>query len=255
MIQKADNKGFTLVEAMIVAAIIMLLMGFAWKFYFGGRETMRHTVSQSQVQQDTRIFLDQLEVEMGSCYTFSEIDADASSFSFYSFVYARTPLDQVLYNSTGKPRLTSSESDAGLKVVKYQYTWDASGKVTKTRTPGWLLFLKEPMEFREGNPDHFIAAYSKMEKVVLRNIVEFSVRGYKQRREPTAPTGILTESVSKEDSEDAIFIILRIHTKKDESANRRDEELDIVTKFFSQTKIAEVANPDYFCTTDREGRF
>ena len=118
MKQKADNKGFTLVEAMIVAVILTMLLGFAWKFYFGGRETMRHTVAQSQVQADTRIFLDQLEVEMGSCYAFKEIDNENKKFSFYSFAFVRTPLDEVLYDRSGKPHSTGSDSDARIKAVK-----------------------------------------------------------------------------------------------------------------------------------------
>jgi Tfp pilus assembly protein PilE len=254
MMQTADKKGFTLVEAVIVAVILTLLMGFAWKFYFGGRETMRHTVSQSQVQADTRIFLDYLETEMGSCYCFNEIDTEAKSFSFYSFAFVRTPLDEVLYDAAGNPRSTGNDSDAKIKVVKYEYSW-ADNKVTKKRAPGWLLFLREPMEFKEGDPSHFISAYSKMEKVVLRDIVDFEVIGYSQAPDPTADSGLKTERVTKENSKDAAFIVLRVHTMKDESPSRRDEELDIVTKFYSQTKMAEVANPDFFSSTDSQGKF
>jgi len=48
---------------------------------------------------------------------------------------------------------------------------------------------------------------------------------------------------------------LRIHTKIDESAGKRDEELDIVTKFYSSYRLAEVANPGSFSTTDSDGKF
>jgi prepilin-type N-terminal cleavage/methylation domain-containing protein len=254
MMQKANNKGFTLVEMMVTVVVLTLLLGFAWKFYFGGRETMRHTVSQSQVQTDTRIFLDQLEVEMASCYSFQEIDFENKKFGFYAFSYARTPLDEVLYDSTGKPRSTKSDSDAKIKVVKYEYSW-ADGKVTKKRTPGWLLFLRRPMEFREGDLAQFINAYSKMTKVVLRDIADFEVKGYKQTPDETTDSGFRIEPVTPANSADASFITLRLHTFKDQAPNRRDEELDIVTKFYSQTKLAEVANPDFFCTTDNQGKF
>ena len=80
--------GFTLVELMVAVVLIALLMGFAWNFYFSGRETMRHTVSQSQIQSDTRIIADHLEGEMSACYSFNEIDSDAKQFSFYSFTYS-----------------------------------------------------------------------------------------------------------------------------------------------------------------------
>lgn len=255
MMQTADKRGFTLVEIMIVAVILTLLLGFAWKFYFGGRETMRHTVSQSQVQADTRILFDQLETEMGSCYSFNEIDPDAKKFSFYAYAFVRTPLDVILYDNAGNPRSTGSDSDAKIKVVKYEYSWAADGKVTKKRTPGWLLFLRNPMEFKEGNSAEFIDAYSKMEKVVLRDIVDFEIKGYTQTPDPTSDSGFKTEQVKKEKSPDAAFIVLRLHTRKDEAPSRRDEELDIVTKFYSQVKLAEVSNPDFFCTTDRQGKF
>lgn len=79
------KKGITLVEMMVVAAVVTLLMGFAWHFYFSGRETMRHTVSQSQVQADTRIMLDQLETEMTSCYAFDEVDSQEKKIQFLCF--------------------------------------------------------------------------------------------------------------------------------------------------------------------------
>lgn len=254
MKQRAEKTGFTLVEMMIVIVLLTMLLGFAWKFYFSGRESMRHTVSQSQVQADTRIFLDQLEVEMGSCYSFFDIDSENNKFAFYAFAFVRTPLDEVLYDTSGNPRSTGTDSDAKIKVVKYEYAW-ADGKVTKKRTPGWLQFLKRPMQFREGDPAHFIAAYSKMTKVVLRDIADFSVRGYRQTPDPTTDSGFKIEPVTPDKADEAAFITLRLHTFKEQSANRRDEELDIVTKFYSQTKLAEVANPDFFCTTDKDGRF
>ncbi len=254
MKQTVDKSGFTLVEAMVVTVLVTLLLGFAWKFYFGGRETMRHTVSQSQVQADTRIFFDQLEVEMGSCYAFDQIDPENKKFSFYAFTYVRTPLDEVLYDRTGEPVKLDANCDAKIKVVKYEYSW-ADNKVTKKRTPGWLKFLRTPMVFQEGSASDFIAAYQKMEKVVLRDIVNFDIRGYRQIRDRAEETGFKTEPVTLADSKEAAFITLRIHTLKDESPSRRDEELDIVTKFYSQVKLAEVSNPDFFCTTDTQGKF
>ncbi|MEW6709781.1 MAG: prepilin-type N-terminal cleavage/methylation domain-containing protein [Candidatus Riflebacteria bacterium] len=254
MMQKAEKKGFSLVELMIVAGLALMLLGFAWKFYFGGRDAMTHTVSQSQVQADTRIFLDQLEVEMGSCYSFHEIDPENKKFSFYSFTFARMPLDEVLYKSDGTPRPNNSESDARIKVVKYEYSW-ADKKVTKKRTPGWLKFLRKPMEFSEGDASQFIDPYKKMEKVVLRDIVDFEFKGYKQMPDATAESGFKTLPVTPDKAAEAAFITLRLHTFKDESPRRRDEELDIVTKFYSQTRLAEVANPYFFCTTDNQGKF
>ena len=248
--------GFTMTELMVCLVLVTMLLGYAWKFYFGGRETMRHTVSQSQVQADTRIFLDKLENRMASCYEFNEIDSEKNDFSFYSFVYSRTPLDDVLYDSSGNPHKTDNTSNQRIKVVRYQFTLREDGTVVENRMPGWLFFLQKPMRFVKGNPEHYLPTESEVKnKVVLRNIAEFNIKGYKQSSDKSESSGIKIEPVKKENSKDAAFIILRIHTKKEEGRNRRDEELDIVTRFYCQTKLAELANPGHFCTTDSDGTF
>ncbi len=254
MAHNSNRRGVTLVEMMIVAAILTLLLGFAWQFYFGGRETMRHTVSQSQVQADTRIFLDQLELEMTSCYSFVEVDSTNKKFSFYSFTYSKVSLDDIYYDTSGNPRSTGKDSDARIMVAKYEYRWE-NGNVIKKRTPGFLNFLQEPMKFVQGDSSVFTNNYGPMEKTVLRNIADFEVRGYSQTPDPESDTGTKIELLTTEKSADTAFIVLRLHTMKDEAPNRRDEELDIVTKFYSNTKLAEIANPGYFSSTDKDGKY
>lgn len=254
MAHKKRRQGVTLVETVIVAAILMLLLGFAWKFYFGGRETMRHTVSQSQVQADTRIFLDQLELEMTSCYSFIEIDPELKSFSFYSFTYSKVPLDEIFYDNAGNARNPAVDKEARIMVAKYEYRW-VDGAVIKKRTPGWLYFLKDPMVFVQGDSTVFTNNYAAMEKTVLRDIADFEVKAYSQVPDRESETGTRIEPLTKEKSAEAAFIVLRLHTMKEEAPNRRDEELDIVTKFYSNTKLAEIANPGYFSATDRDGAY
>lgn len=256
MAHKTRRQGVTLVEMMVVAAILTLLLGFAWQFYFGGRETMRHTVSQSQVQADTRILLDQLELEMGSCYSFLEVDPEKKQFSFYSFTYSKVPLDEIYYDNAGNPRPTDKTSDARIMVAKHEYRWDKEKfTVIKKRTPGFLYFLQEPMKFVQGDSTVFTNNYGPMEKTVLRDIADFEVKAYSQTPDREAETGTKIEPLTVDKSADAAFIVLRLHTMKDEAPNRRDEELDIVTKFYSNTKLAEIANPGYFSSTDRDGRY
>lgn len=254
MAHKHKSRGVTLVEMMVVAAILTLLLGFAWQFYFGGRETMRHTVSQSQVQADTRIFLDQLETEMTSCYAFFEANPEEKKFGFYSFTFSKVPLDEIYYDNAGNPRSTGTDSDARIMVAKYEYQW-ANGSVTKKRTPGWLYFLQEPMKFVQGDASTFTNNYGAMEKVVLRDIADFEVKAYSQTPDRESETGTKIQALTATQAKDAAFIVLRLHTKKDEAPNRRDEELDIVTKFYSSTKLAEIANPGYFSSTDKDGKF
>lgn len=254
MAHKHGSQGVTLVEIMVVASILIVLLGFAWQFYFGGRETMRHTVSQSQVQSDTRIFLDQLETEMTSCYAFFAASPEEKKFGFYSFTFAKVPLDVIYYDNTGKPRSTGTDSDARIMVVKYEYQWE-KGEVTKKRTPGWLYFLQEPMKFVQGDATQFDSNYSAMQKKVLRDISDFEIKAYSQTPDRESETGTKILPLTNDKAKDAAFIVLRLHTKKDEAQNRRDEELDIVTKFYSNTKLAEIANPGYFSSTDKDGKF
>lgn len=248
------KKGITLVEMMVVAAVVTLLMGFAWHFYFSGRETMRHTVSQSQVQADTRIMLDQLETEMTSCYAFDEVDSQEKKFSFYAFTYSKVPLDEIFYDNTGQPRKTNEESDARIMVAKYEYSWNEDGTVLKKRTPGWFYFLKKPMCFTEGDVNTF-ESYKAFEKKVLRDIAAFEVKAYTQTPDRDSDTGFRIAPLDSPQAQNASFIVLRVHTKIDETGNRRDEELDIVTKFYSSVKLTEIANPGYFSSTDADGRF
>lgn len=254
MAHNDPRRGITLVEVIVVAAVLIMLLGFAWQFYFGGRETMRHTVSQSQVQADTRVFLDQLEMEMTSCYAFLEVDSEKKKFSFYSFTYAKVPLDEIYYDNAGNPRSTGTDSDARIMVARYEYSWE-NGAVTKKRTPGWLYFLQEPMKFVQGDATVFTSNYGAMEKQVLRDISDFEVKAYSQTPDPDSETGTKIEPLTVEKSGDTAFIVLRLHTKKDEAPSRRDEELDIVTKFYSSTKLAEIANPGYFSSTDKDGKY
>ncbi|NCB38117.1 MAG: prepilin-type N-terminal cleavage/methylation domain-containing protein [Erysipelotrichia bacterium] len=251
---KRYNHGFTLVEIMIVMVILTMLLGFAWQFYFGGRETMRHTVSQSQVQADTRIFLDQLEAEMTSCYAFFEADPEKKRLGFYSFTFSKLSLDDIYYDTSGNLRSTGTDSDARLMVARYEYEWK-DGSVTKKRTPGWLYFLQKPMRFVQSNDNAFTNNYGPMQKVVLRDIEDFELKAYSQTPDMESETGTTIKLLTASQAENAAFIVLRLHTKKDEAPNRRDEELDIVTKFYSNIKLAEIANPGYFSSTDRDGRF
>jgi prepilin-type N-terminal cleavage/methylation domain-containing protein len=250
------STGFTLTEMMVVVVLVTLLMGFAWHFYFSGRETMRHTVSQSQIQLDTRLFLDHLEIEMSSCYAFSEVDTQNKKFSFYSYTFTPPHLDDVLYETDGTPQNTGEDSEASLSMVKYEYEWKDDGKVIKRRTPGKLNFLQNPMRFTEAEATD--ARYSSMEKTVLRDIADFEVKAYSQKiqREGEVLTPVIDPVTAPDKMDEATFIVLRLHTKIDElSERRRDEELDIVTKFYSSVKLSEVANPGAFASTDRDGRF
>ncbi len=248
--------GFTLTEMMVVVVVVTLLMGFVWHFYFSGRETMRHTVSQSQIQLDTRIFLDNLEVEMSSCYTFCEVDNQNKKFSFYAFTTTPPHLDDVYYNTSGELRTTGADSDSTLSMVKYEYEWKEDGTVLKRRTPGMLYFLQQPMRFIAGEPTDI--RYSSMEKTALRDIADFEIKAYSQKlqREGEMLTPVIEPVTAPEKIEDASFIVLRLHTRiEEQSERRRDEELDIVTKFYSSVKLAEVANPGHFSSTDRDGRY
>ena len=249
------KSGITLVELMICVVVISLLTGYAWKVYFSGRETMRHTVSQSQIQADMRIMLDQLEVEMASCYSFGRIDTKNNYFSFFSFTYNKTPLDMIYYDNNGKTRSTGTDSEAKILVVKYEYYLNKDKKVIKSRTPGYLYFLKEPILFVPSNSGEFDDYKAFSEKVMLNDIVDFNVIAYSQTRKENENSFTVSRINDPQKTSEASFIVLRLHVKIDEAPNRRDEELDIVTKFYSSYKLADNANPGSFSSTDHDGRF
>ena len=249
-----NKKAFTLVEMMVSMLIIAFIAGYAWKLYSNSGETMRHTVSQSQIQADIRSFLDNLEAEMMTCYSFDTIDTDKKMFSFYCFTYSKQPLDNILYDGSAI-KSTGPDSDAAIKVKRIEYSWE-NGIVTKKRTPGWLYFLQKPMKFEASNSNAFDATDKAMTKEELRDISEFEVKGYSQELGGNPEDkGLKITQLKPEDSYKAAFIVLRLHTHKDEGAKRRDEEIDIVNKFYSTIRVANLTNLGYFSTTDRDGRY
>lgn len=256
MTHKINNKGFTLIELIVCIAIAALIVTYVWKVYFSGSETMRNTVSQSKIQSDIRIFLDNMETEMMSCYAFDTIDTENKKFSYYSYTYGKVPLDDILYEADGSIKQPNADSDAKIKVKKIEYSWNDNGTVTKKRTPGWLFFLRSPFEFQEAlSSSAFDENEQAMEKEVLQNITDFEIKGYRQLPDSKADSGTSITPLTVENSSLATFIVLRLHSKIDEVGQRRDEELDIVTKFFSAIRLAEAANPGYFSTTDNDGRY
>ena len=254
MAVKKKRKAVTLVEMIVAVLIMAFLAGYAWKLYSNSGESMRHTVSQSQIQSDIRIFLDNLETEMMTCYIFDTIDTEKKKFSFYCFTYSKVSLDDIFYD--GKiPRSIDEDSDASIKVKKMEYSWSENGIVTKKRTPGFLYFLKRPMIFQPSNSNAFDETDKAMTKEVLKDITEFEVKGYAQELDSTSDDGFKITPVEPKSSTRASFIVLRLHAYKEEGKKRRDEEIDIVTKFYSAVRLANTANPEYFCSTDNNGSF
>ena len=254
MIIKVRKKGISLIEAIIATLIIAFLGTYAYNIYFGSRETMRNTIVQSQIQSDMRIMLDHLEEEMATCYSFNEIDTANKKFSFYSFLYNKVPLDYIFYDNTGTPLSTGTDSNAKIMVCKYEYSHTNNVKVLKSRTPGYLYFLQEPMRFEPNNNGEFDNYKQYSNKEMISDILDFEIKGYSQTRKSNS-TEVIIKEVTKEKSADAAFIVLRVHAKIDESGNKRDEELDIVTKFYNNYKLTDVANPNSFSSTDHNGQF
>ncbi len=254
-LEKNNKKAFTLVEMIIAFAILSFLAIYAWRIYFSGSETMRHTVTQSQIQADIRLFLDKLEAEMMACYIFETVDTENKKFSFYTFTYGKKSLDDIYYDREGKPYGTGSDSQQSIKVLRIEYSWE-DGKVTKKRTPGWLYFLRSPMVFQaDPTSNAFTDDEKEATTVPLKEISEFEVKGYYQKKNNESDTGFDITPVTTETARSTTFIVLRIHALKDEVGSRRDEEIDVVTKFYSSIRLAEEANPGYFCSTDRDGSF
>jgi len=254
--------GFTIPEMMITIAIMTMLMYFAWSFYFQGRELTRHGVSQSQMQNETRIFFDHLTREIAAAYRFIDIDGEnpeSRKFSFYSFTYARTGLDRINFDeATGESVPTQ---DQKFKVLKILYEWTkGTGTVTKTQTPGYLYFLRKPvMEFSPGpNAEFENSPDAPYVKEVLHNIADFEVKGYELNYNKTTYPPFTMREITGTGPNNATmstFIVLRIHNKIDEAGQRRDEELDLVGKFYSKVRLMDTEYPGYFSTIDEQEGF
>lgn len=252
-----QKKAITLVELIVAMLIMAFIAIYVWRVYFNSTESMRYTVSQSQIQSDIRIFLDKLETEMMTCYSFDKVDTEKKMFSFYSFTYAKMSLDEILYDTSGNPLSTASDSDSRIKVLKMEYSWsEEDGKVTKKRTPGWLYFLHRPPEFQaDPTSNAFDDSEKALEDDVLKEISEFEVKGYSQVPDYQSDTGVKITPVTPDTATSTTFIVLRLHAFKEEGGKKRDEDIDIVTKFYSSIRLADAANPGYFCTTDNDGRY
>ncbi len=253
------RNGFTLVEMMVTVVIITFLMGYAWKIYFSGRETMRYNVSMSQMQAEARWFFDQISRDVAACYRFYAVNPDEKKLGMYCFQYTRTPLDYVFYSdSAGGAAIPVG--DQQIDVLKVEYTFTPDGKVKRTQTPGKLKFQSANPTFTQGPAAQYTGTENEArEKVLLENIADFVYRPYTQEFKPNPTAGesaVKVTPVTGTSASSTVFIALRIHSKIDEKhSERRDEELDIVAKLYSRVKLADAMYPGIFCSTDADGRF
>ncbi len=258
------RRAVTIVEMVVTVLIVSFLMGYAWKIWMSGRETTRHTVSQSQMQQDARIFLDRLARDIAAAYRFYTVDPAERKFGFYSFQSTRTPLDEIFFDTL---RGTfKNYDDYAINVLKIEYTWNQDGSVTRVQVPGYLRFLRTPMNFQEGPPAQYEGTENaRHEKVMLQHVASFTFKPYQQvfKRNTSNPTEpptvqVLPVAGPLNDPKKAAlttFLTLRLRSRIDEPGDRRDEEVDLVGKFYSRVRLAEAAYPGYFCTTDEYRTF
>lgn len=255
---------FTITELIISIFIASLLVGYAWKIYFESRETTRHTVTQSQLQAQMRIFLDKFARDIACTYRFYNVDYETKTLGLYSFQITRTPLDEIFYDTL---RGTAKKyDDYAINVLKIEYKWNNDGTIIRTQTPGYLYFLRKPMVFQEGPASQYQgtenAPYSK---VILTNVTEFSFKPYQQvyRRttsNPQEPPKVeiipITQSLSDPTkAARTSFVTVKIKASIDEVGSRRDEIIEIVGKFYSRVRLYEAAYLGYFCTTDEFKNF
>ena len=244
------RRGFTLIELLVTTALLVLLLGYAWKIYFGGRETTRHTLNQSQLQSKSRIFLERLDRDIASAYSFYEFNSAENRFGFYCFKYARTPTDWIYYSKVdGKP-IKPSEQE--IYVLKIEYSMK-DGKVRRRQWPGSLKFQMDPAVFTPSPPSSSPEpGNSVSDFVILQDIQAFEFKPYRQSFSEDG-SGVTITPLQDSGASGTTFITLRLHNKIDKVGDRRDEELDLVIKLFSRVKLAEAAYPKYFSSTDQNG--
>lgn len=248
--------GLTIVEMVIVSLIVAMLMGYVWKFYSSSTEINRHTYSQSQLQTDTRLFFDQFARDVASSYRFCEMDYETHKMAFYVFQDVMTPSDTILYNGA----TLRLKEDHSIVVSRVEYSWDSeSKKVVRKQVPGKLAITKKPaMTFTEDSSNAAPEDAPK-ERVYLTNIQQFDFRAYQVvldfKAGSSDPLYKVTPIESKDQASATTFVTLRVHNKIDEAGSRRDEELDVVSKFYSRVRLAEATYPGYFSMVDEDGSF
>ncbi|MBF0543233.1 MAG: hypothetical protein HQM08_02310 [Candidatus Riflebacteria bacterium] len=253
------KRGLTVLEVLVTAAIVTFLMGYAWRIYFGGRETMRYTVSQSQIQSESRWFFDHLARDIAGAYRFIEVNSDAKKFSFYAFQSSRRTLEDMFFKTNGN---MIQPKDWNIDVTEIEYSFQQDGKIRRKQVPGYLNFIQKPMVFKQG-PDAQYAGTSNAQSdgIELHNVADFEVSGYEQtfsRKASSEDVVVNSRKVngtSPEDAAKTCFIVLRIHTKIDEAGDKKDEDLDLVCKFFSRVRCTDAEYPNSFCTTDEDSLF
>jgi len=256
------RRGFTLVEMMVTIVIITFLMGYAWKIYFGGRETMRYNVSMSQMQSEARWFFDQISRDVAACYRFYAVNPAEKKLGMYCFQYTRTPLDYIYYDDS-RGGAAVPAGDQQIDVLKVEYAWSTDGKIKRTQTPGKLKFQAENPTFTQGPASQYSGTENEArEKQMLENIADFVFKPYGQEFKPNATSGedyvkvVPLDGTNAANASGTVFITLRIHSKIEEKhSERRDEELDIVAKLYSRVKLADAMYQGTFCSTDADGRF
>ena len=262
---KGLTRGVSIVEMVIVVGLIALIMGYAWDFYFSGREMTRHGVSQSQMQSEARIFFDRLGREVPSVYRFIDADTDTDAtkkISYYSFVTFRTPVESILFNeNTG---YGNSAPDQKFRVLKVTLAWDNTSKeIKRSQVLGDLFFLKRPMTFQPCSPNEYenspYAPYD--DRVVLKHVLAFELKAFVQKMKTgygdnEIPFDLVeVTGTTPENASSAAFIAMRVHNKIEEKGNRKDEELDLACKFYSRYQLAEANYPGYFSTIDHRAEF
>lgn len=259
------QRGFTIPELIITIVIVAILLGYAWSIYFSGRETMRQNVSQSHMQNETRIFFDHLTQEIAQAYRFLEIDGEnteVKKFSFYSFQFFRAGLDRIYYNEATAALLPPN--DQKFDVVKYEYVWNKKDKtLKKSQTGGFLYFLRRPMTFEVGPVGQYEGSkdVAFVNKIVLKSLDEFELKGYEQNYKSDAPDNEPPYTLreihgnGEGNASSATFLVLHVHNKIDEVGSRRDEEVDLVGKFYSRARLADAAYPGYFGSVDDNDRY
>jgi prepilin-type N-terminal cleavage/methylation domain-containing protein len=258
------RRGLSLVEMVVTVLILSMLMGYAWKIFFGGRETMRHTVSQSQMQAEVRWFFDQLAKDIATAYRFYAANPTEKKFGFYAFAYARTPLDMIYYDySAGGKAIAVGEQ--AFNCLRVEYTFDPTAKTVKrAQTPGKLKFQKVPMVFTADTSGNASPEDQAKEKIMVHNISDFDFVPYEQvferKPDPSDPTKIQQKSkITPIDGTDATkvprttFLSLRVHNLISESGDRRDEELDLVVNLYRRIRLMDACFPGYFSSTDENG--
>ena len=166
------NRGFTLVEVMLAAAILALIMAIVYGAFAGSLKTMEISREGGEVYRKARLILNRMAQEISCAYLPNE-EISGMQYAFVGEDRAEddVPQDTMHFSSTALPLRGPSK---GLKEVGYYITRDPA-------TDGPVLMMREDTT-PDDRPDEGGTSYLVAEGIWGLDFTYYDDRGREWKR-------------------------------------------------------------------------